>query len=98
MRRLQLTTIFAICLAASSGGRVEAQSASPINPSSRGLGSIEMDRIRTPFYRSPDHRPVYDVQGRRVGTIETTHGPAGDDHIFRDRQWRPLYRSQVDRR
>lgn len=72
-----------------------AQSASPINPSARGLGSAEMDRIRTPVYRSPDYAPVYDDRGRRVGTIETRHGPTGDEHILRDRRWAPKLRVET---
>ena len=68
---------------------VFAQSSSLINPSARGLGSAEMDSLRTPAYRSPDYAPVYDNRGRRVGTIETRHGPFGEEHIYRDRRGIP---------
>jgi hypothetical protein len=49
-----------------------AQSASPINPSRRPLGSSDYDRI--PTYRSPDYAGIYDSIStvvRPTSTIES---------------------------
>lgn len=80
-RLFQLTAL----LVAFVSGPAFAQSASPINPSSRGIGSRDMDRIPTPYYRTPTHDIVRDPNtGRPLAVIEGPSGVVGNEYTIRD--------------
>ena len=67
-----------------------AQSASPINPSTRPLGYDDQSSTRP--YRVPDYSPIYDGRGNRIGTLERNYGPLGTDYTVRDRRFNPVLR------
>jgi hypothetical protein len=80
MKRLGLA--FVIFLAT---GPAWAQSASMINPSSRSFTSRDMDRIPTPYYRTPTRDIVRDPNtGRPLAIIEGPSGIVGNEYTIRD--------------